>query len=88
MEIDLMSARKVRDRQGNMVDAPADLRILALEDRGVRLSRDGMMSLLRVTYGLQTTDFSRTVWGDDLVTAALEEFDTCVQHAKSCEMID
>ena len=83
-----MADRKVRDWQGNMVDAPADLAILALEERGVRLSRDGMLNTLRVTYGLQTTDFSREVWGEDLVTAALEEFDVCVGHAKSCETID
>lgn len=80
-----MSNRKVRDWQGNMVDAPEDLSILALEDNGVRLSRDGMIENLRVVYGLQVTDFSREVWGNDLVTAALEEFDVCVRHAKSLE---
>ena len=78
-----MSNRKVRDRQGNMVDAPEDLSILALEDHGVRLSRDGMMNNLRVVYGLLAVDFSREVWGNDLVTAALEEFVGCVMHAKS-----
>ncbi len=83
-----MGDRKVRNWQGNMVDAPADLEILALEDRGVRLSRDGMLDTLRVTYGLHTIDFTREVWGDDLVTVALEEFDTCVGHAKSCETVD
>jgi hypothetical protein len=78
-----MSNRKVRDRQGNMVDAPEDLSILALEDHGVRLSRDGMMNNLRVVYGLMAVDFSREVWGNDLVTAAAEAFVGCVMHAKS-----
>jgi hypothetical protein len=83
-----MSNRKVRDRQGNMVDAPEDLPILALEDNGVRLSRDGAFENLRVVYGLSVTDFSRDVWGNDLVAAALEEFGVCVRHAKSLESID
>jgi hypothetical protein len=68
-----------------MVDAPEDLSILSLEDSGVRLSRDGMMNNLRVVYGLHVIDFSRDVWGNDLVTAALEEFGVCVRHAKSLE---
>lgn len=83
-----MSVRKVRDWQGNMVDAPEDLPILALEDSGVRLSRGSMFENLRVVYGLQVTDFSREVWGNDLVTAALKEFDVCVRHAKSLESAD
>jgi len=80
-----MSNRKVRDRQGNMVDAPEDLSILALEDHGVRLSRDGMMNNLRVVCGLMVIDFSKEHYGNKLVIAALEMFAFCVRLAKSSE---
>jgi hypothetical protein len=82
-----MADRKVRDRQGNMVDAPEDLPILALEDKGVRLSRDRALENLRVVYGSVAIDFSREICDDKLVYNALEVFAFCVRLAKSLESI-
>jgi len=77
--------RMFRDWQGNMVAQPEDLSVVCFIERGVRLSADIGFKNVRVVYGLQVKDFCRKLYRSDksdFIRAALDEFDSCVLHAR------
>jgi len=77
--------RMFRDRQGSMVAQPEDLGVVCFIDGDVRFSADIEFKKVRVVYGLQVKDFCRKLHGGDrsgVMRAALDEFDSCVLHAR------